>query len=463
MMRFYSLLLLFLTPLAGAMAQQGEDFIDSALPDGWNNGDCFDQTMPPEDEWWQNFEDPVLDSLILYASENSYSVLGAIENIRKARAAWNIARGKMLPTFDMGIGWQRAKTSGNIASTMYTEAWEGQFNAALSMQWQADVFGSIYMRSKAQKMLFMATEEEYRAVMVTLVANVATTYFSLCQSVEQLKVLRENVKSQREIMEIVISRYNSGLASKLDVAQSRSVYYSTMAEIPAMQATIDGYRNKMAVLLGIYPQDLAGWPGEECSLPSYMEPIGVGVPAMLLRCRPDIRVAEKQVEANAAQLGATRRDWFPEVLLTGSIGFSSGEMKHLFRSKSLTWEIAPTIKWNIFSGGERLNATREARAALDQSIISFNSTLLTAVQEVESAMSQYKSSVEQIVSLREAVNQNEETLTLSLELYKQGLTEYQNVLDAQRTLLTYQGYLVQAQGGSLIYLVQLYEALGGGW
>ncbi|MBR5829423.1 MAG: TolC family protein, partial [Bacteroidaceae bacterium] len=141
----------------------------------------------------------------------------------------------------------------------------------------------------------------------------------------------------------------------------------------------------------------------------------------------------------------------------------SGEMKHLFRSKSLTWEIAPTIKWNIFSGGERLNATREARAALDQSIISFNSTLLTAVQEVESAMSQYKSSVEQIVSLREAVNQNEETLTLSLELYKQGLTEYQNVLDAQRTLLTYQGYLVQAQGGSLIYLVQLYEALGGGW
>ena len=462
-MRFYSLLLLFLTPFAGAVAQQGEVFIDSALPDGWNNGDCFDQTMPPDDEWWQNFEDPVLDSLILYASENSYSVLGAMENIRKARAAWNIARGKMLPTFDIGMGWQRAKTSGNIASTMYTEAWEGQFNAALSMQWQADVFGSINMRSKAQKMLFMATEEEFRAVMVTLVANVATTYFSLCQSVEQLKVLRENVKSQHEIMEIVISRYNSGLASKLDVAQSRSVYYSTMAEIPAMQATIDGYRNKMAVLLGIYPQDLAGWPGEECSLPSYMEPIGVGVPAMLLRRRPDIRVAEKQVEANAAQLGATRRDWFPEVLLTGSIGFSSGEMKHLFRSKSLTWEIAPTIKWNIFSGGERLNATREARAALDQSIISFNSTLLTAVQEVESAMSQYKSSVEQIVSLREAVNQNEETLTLSLELYKQGLTEYQNVLDAQRTLLTYQGYLVQAQGGSLIYLVQLYEALGGGW
>lgn len=463
MTKFYFSLLIILAPVAGVLAQQEEELVDGPLPQVWNNGEYFDQTMPPDDGWWQKFGDPVLDSLIVFASENNYSVLGAMENIRKARAAWKSARGKMLPSFDLSLGWQRAKTSGNIAQTMYTEAWEGQFSTAVSMQWQADVFGSIYMRSKAQKMLFMATEEEYKAVMVTLVANVATTYFSLCQSMAQMQVLRENVESQKEIMDIVTSRYNSGLASKLDVAQSRSVYHSTMAQIPAMQATIEGYRNKIAVLLGVYPQELAGWPDGNCTLPAYIEPVEVGVPAMLLRRRPDIRAAERQVEANAAMLGATRRDWFPQVLLNGSIGFASGEMKHLFRSKSLTWEIAPTIRWNIFSGGERLNANREARAALDQSILSFNSTLLTAVQEVENAMSQYKSSIEQIVSLREAVNQNEETLTLSLELYKQGLSEYQNVLDAQRTLLTYQGYLVQAQGGALIYLVQLYEALGGGW
>ena len=138
-------------------------------------------------------------------------------------------------------------------------------------------------------------------------------------------------------------------------------------------------------------------------------------------------------------------------------------MKSLFRSKSLTWEIAPTIKWNIFSGNDRVNATREARAALDGSILDFNEKMLTAMQEVESAMSEYENSITQIVTLREAVNQNQETLSLSLELYKQGLTPFQNVLDAQRTLLSYQNYLVQASGGSLIYLVKLYEALGGGW
>lgn len=463
MKRFYFLLLLFLAAVQQATAQQGEDYINIELPAEWNYNEYVEQVLPVDDQWWRNFEDPVLDSLIVAASENNYSVLGAMENIRKARAAWLEARGRMLPTFDFSFGWQRAKTSGNIASTMYNETWEGEFSTGVSMQWQADVFGTIYMRSKAQKMLFMATEEEYSAVMVTLIANVASTYFSLRQSLAQMQVIRWNVESQREIMNIVESRYESGLASKLDVAQSRSVYYSTMAQIPAMQATIESYRNAMAVLLGVYPQELVGWLSEGYALPVYTEIIGTGMPAQLILRRPDLRAAEKQVEANAALLGATKRDWFPKVLLTGSIGFASHDLKHLPRSKSLTWEIAPSITWNIFSGGERVNATRQARAELDRSITSYNSALLNAVQEVENAISQYSSSLKQIEVLREAMNQNRETLTLSLELYKQGLTEYQNVLDAQRSLLTCQDYLVQAHGSSLIYLVQIYEALGGGW
>lgn len=447
----------------GYAAPQGAATIASPQPDSWSKGELFYQTLPVDDEWWCNFNDPVLDSLITVACGNNYSVLAAMENIRKARAAWRSAQSNLMPQFDLGLGWQRAKTSGNIASTMYNEAWEEQFSAAVSMQWQADVFGAIYLRSKAQKQLFMATEEEYNAVMVSLIANVATTYFSLRQSLAQMQVLRWNAESQREVLNITIARYDSGLASKLDVSQARSVYQSTLAQIPTMQANIDGYRNTMAVLLGTFPQELDGWLQEGYALPSYTAPIGVGIPAQLLLRRPDLRAAERQVEANAALLGATRRDWFPQLLVSGSFGFASGEMKSLFRSRSLTWEIAPTIKWNIFSGNDRVNATREARAALDASILSFNGKMLTALQEVESAMSQYENSITQITALREAVNQNRETLNLSLELYKQGLTPFQNVLDAQRSLLTYQNYLVQALGGSLIDLVQLYEALGGGW
>ena len=473
MVRF-SFLLLFTLALADSAVEQQNDrqadytaqsgtFIEKPLPDKWNDGEYFNQTLPVDDKWWLNFNDPVLDSLISVACNSNYSALAAMENIRKAHAAWRSAQSNLMPQFDLGIGWQRAKTSGNIASTMYREAWEGQFGTTVSMQWQADVFGAIYMRSKAQKQLFMATEEEYNAVMVSLVANVATTYFSLRQSLAQMQVLRWNAESQHEVLNITTARYDSGLASKLDVSQARSVYQSTLAQIPSMQATIDGYRNTMAVLLGTFPQELDGWLQEGYALPSYVAPIGVGIPAELLLRRPDLRAAERQVEANAALLGATRRDWFPQLLVSGSIGFASGEMKSLFRSRSLTWEIAPTIKWNIFSGNDRVNATREARAALDGSILTFNGKMLTALQEVESAMSQYENSITQINALREAVNQNRETLTLSLELYKQGLAPFQNVLDAQRSLLTYQNYLVQALGGSLIYLVQLYEALGGGW
>lgn len=473
MVRFSFLLLFTLAIADSTVAQQNDrqadytaqsgTYIEKPLPYEWNDGEYFNQTLPVDDEWWRNFNDPVLDSLISVACNSNYSVLAAMENIKKARAAWRSSQGNLMPTFDLGIGWQRAKTSGNIASTMYNEAWEGQFSTAVSMQWQADVFGTIYMRSKAQKQLFMATEEEYNAVMVSLIANVATTYFSLRQSLAQMQVLRWNAESQHEVLNITIARYDSGLASKLDVSQARSVYQSTLAQIPSMQASIDSYRNTMAVLLGTFPQELDGWLQEGYALPSYVAPIGVGIPAELLRRRPDLRAAERQVEANAALLGATKRDWFPQLLINGSIGFQSGEMKTLFRSRSLSWEIAPTIKWNIFGGGDRVNATREARAALDTSILTFNEKMLTALQEVESAMSHYENSITQITALREAVNQNRETLNLSLELYKQGLTPFQNVLDAQRSLLTYQNYLVQALGGSLIYLVQLYEALGGGW
>ena len=463
MQKSFTITLVCAIAAMGTAAQDGEGYLRTSLPQEWAaDGEFFEQSMPADDLWWRNFGDTTLDSLINIAVTRNFQVLGAIENIKRAKAQWRQAQGNLYPTVDLSAGWQRAKSSGNTAQTLYRESWDGYFSGGASVSWQVDIFGSIYMRAKAQKRLFQATEEEYRAVMTTLCAGVATNWFSLRESLARLEVLRSNVESQKEIMNIVTSRYNSGLASKLDVAQSRSVYYNTRAQIPAMQATIDGYRNTLATLLGCYPSQLTALTAPT-TLPSYIEPLALGVPGNLLRRRPDIRQAEKEIEAYAAALGASKRDWLPSFYLTGSIGYAADKPKELPHSRSLTWEIAPTIKWNIFNGGKSTNATREARAALEQSIISFNSNVLTAMQEVETAMSNYKNSITEIVSIKEAVNQSSETLTLSLELYKQGLAQFQSVLDAQRTLLNYQDSLVQAQGASLIYLVQLYEALGGGW
>ena len=215
--------------------------------------------------------------------------------------------------------------------------------------------------------------------------------------------------------------------------------------------------------MGSYPQEFYEFQDGTVALPQIVDPIAVGVPAMLLRRRPDIRAAERQIEANALLLGASKRDWLPTFYINGSIGFSSTHIEKLPRESSMTWQIAPSLTWNIFDGGRSSNATREARAALDQSIAQFNATVLKAMQEVENAISGYRNCIKQIVALRQTVNQNEETLRLSVDLYKQGLTTFQNVLDAQRTLLSYRNSLVQAQGASILSLIQLYTALGGGW
>ena len=213
----------------------------------------------------------------------------------------------------------------------------------------------------------------------------------------------------------------------------------------------------------VVPNDIRPILEKPSKLPDYMEPIGIGVPADLLLRRPDIRQAERQVNAQAATLGASQSDWLPQVFLKGSIGYSSHDLKDLTKRNSMTFEIAPSISWTLFSGTKLVNATRLARAQLDESIHQFNQTVLTAVQETDNAMNSYRNSIQQIVAMREVCNQGEETLKLSLDLYKQGLTPFQNVLDALRSLLTYENQLVQAQGSSLLHLIALYQVLGGGY
>ena len=299
--------------------------------------------------------------------------------------------------------------------------------------------------------------------MVSLCAEVASAYFNLREAQQELGVLQRNAFSQKAVVEITEVRYNTGLVSKLDVAQAKSVYYSTLASIPSVESGIIQYTNALAVLLGLYPQDVVSSLENSRPLPDYIEPVEVGVPGQLLLRRPDVRAAERQVNAQAALLGASKSDWLPSFFLNGSLGYASHDMKDLTKRSSMTWSIAPSISWTIFNGGQRLNAVKLQRAQLDETINRFNNTVLTAVQEVDNAMSSYRNSIKQIVACREMVNQGKEAFKLSLDLYKQGLSPFQNVLDAQRSLLSYENALVQAQGYSLICLVQMYQALGGGW
>jgi NodT family efflux transporter outer membrane factor (OMF) lipoprotein len=447
----------------GVNAQQTEKIQFASLPENWLENDAlFQQVLPVDDQWWMVFEDATLDSLISLAVERNPSVLMAINRMDMAKANLGIARSAFYPTIDLNAGWTRQQSSGNMG-TGNPQGWNSNFQTSLDMSWQVDVFGNIRMKAKAQKENYAATREEYNAAMVSLCAQVAQTYFNLREMQQELDVLKRNAMSQEAVVKITEVRYNTGLVAKLDVAQAKSVYYSTLASIPSTESSIAQYMNTLAVLLGLYPQEVVETLSAPLPLPDYIEPVGVGMPAQLLLRRPDVRAAERQVNAQASLLGAAKTDWFPSFFLNGSLGYSSQDLRDFTRKKSMTWSISPSVKWTIFNGGERVNNIRLQRAQLDETINQFNNTVLTAVQEVENAMNAYKNSIKQIVACREMVNQGKEAFDLSLDLYKQGLSPFQNVLDAQRSLLTYENSLVKAKGYSLICLVQMYQALGGGW
>jgi len=453
------LCLLFPLTLFG---QTEHKYLDHALPEAWQETDSnFQQTLPVEDNWWRNFNDPVLDSLIDVAVKQNYSVQMAADRIAMAKANLRSEQGSYAPTFGLSAGWNHQQTSGNTGSLPQTTTQYA--DAALSMSWEIDVFGSIRNRVKAQKENFAASKEEYNAVMVSLCAQVATAYINLREMQQEMQVVMQNCLSQQAVVEITKKRYETGLVSKLDVAQAQSVYYSTKASLPSLEAGIIQYTNSLAILMGLYPQDIKYLMDAPRPLPDYIETVGIGIPANLLLRRPDIRAAERQVNAQAASLGASKSDWWPQVFVKGSIGFASHDIDKIANHNSLTYEIAPAISWNFFQGGKLAQATRLAKAQLDETVRQFNQTVLTSVQEVDNAMSAYKNSIKQIVALREVVNQGQQTLDLSLDLYKQGLTPFQNVLDAQRSLLSYENQLTQAKGSSLLYLIKLYQALGGGW
>ena len=454
-------MLLFL-PL-GMYAQEVQKYLERPLPDGWQEKDTlFQQVLPVDDQWWKVFEDATLDSLISLAMEQNPSVLMAINRIDQAKAQWRISQSEFYPSLTFNGGWTRQQTSGNLG-TGSPQAWTGYYSASVQMSWQLDVFGVIREKAKAQKELYAASKEEYNATMVSLCAEVASAYFNLREVQQELDVLRRNAVSQEAVVKITESRYKTGLVSKLDVAQAKSVYYSTLASIPTTEANVIQYLNTLAVLLGLYPQDVTDALSDTKPLPDYMEPVGVGVPGELLLRRPDVRGAERQVNAQAALLGASKRDWLPEFFLNGSFGYASDDLKDVGKKGSMTWSIAPSMTWNLFNGGRNLQEERLQRAQLDESINQFNQTVLTAVQEVDNAMSAYKNSIKQIVACKEMLYQGKEAFDLSLDLYKQGLTPFQNVLDAQRSMLTYENTLVKAKGYSLVCLVQMYQALGGGW
>ncbi|WP_294142682.1 efflux transporter outer membrane subunit [uncultured Sanguibacteroides sp.] len=425
-----------------------------------NENSNLQQPLPSQDEWWKLFKDPILDSLIIKAVNKNYDVRIAIRKIEMAKSKLRVDRSPYYPSIDLTVNYAPEKSS---LSADKKNIIERNGTATLNLNWELDIFGRIRKESSSQKEFYLAAQEDYRGVMVSMAAQLSAAYINLRTAQKQLQVTRENLESQKKVMELTISKFDVGLVSQLDVAQSKSLYLQTKASIPGIESSINEEINLISVLIGEHSSLLREELLKAKPIPVNPRKAALGIPANLIRQRPDVRSAERTIDGLAAAVGASRADWWPKFLLTGFFGYSSEQFENFTDRDNMIWQIAPTMKWTIFSGRNLVEAEKTAQLQLEEEINNYNQTLLTAIQEVDNAMVTYNKSLQQISAMKEAFQQSKLTLELAINLYKSGLTNYQNVLSSQVSLLNYENSLIQAQSMSLRNLIQLYQALGGGW
>lgn len=452
--------------LLTSVAAYGRDDLSTladSLPEQWLYEPEKTQAFPADDPWWHLFGDTLLDSLISEGERANFNLLQAGRRIAIARQSVAKARAAFWPSLSASAGWNRIRQSGDENVRGGNAVTVDYFSAGIDMQWEIDVFGRVRKNVEMQQASYRASRADYASVSVSVCAQIATSYIKLRTLQRQLEVTLEHVEEQRKVMKITEARFDTGLASMLDVSQARTVYYSTLASISALRTSVAATVNALAVLTGAMPGGMAQRLEASASLPEADMLVPSSVPSDLLRRRPDVVAAEEQLAVSAAAVGVAKKDFLPVLSLDGSIGTSAHRLDDMMTRRSFTYTIAPTLSWTIFDGFARRAAVASAKEQMLASIDAYNLTLLTAVQEVDDALISYTNAVAYEQSLLKVTEAAQKAADLALDRYKQGLDAFINVAQAQITMLQYNNEAVEARGESLTALVNLYKALGGGW
>ncbi len=438
-------------------------WLRDSLPDSWEYVSQYSQKLPTEDDWWKTFGDRNLDSLISMAERENFNAGAAVSRIEMARKTLDAAKSAYFPTIDLSASWTKGQNSGATSKAVTPPSGYDYFSLGASAQWEIDIFGKITQNIKVSKASYEATRAEYDGLMVSLAANVAKAYITLRSAQRELEVAKSHLAEQEKVLAIVEARFKAGIASKLEVTQSKTVVATTKASIPSLEAMIESSINSLALLTARYPSDIHDWLSSTSAEMQIIYGAQLGVPADLLRRRPDIIEAEAVLARNAAQLGVAKKEFLPTLSITGSIATQAHDASNLFGKNSLYWEIRPSLDWTLFDGLARNYKTAEARSQLEAAVYSYNYTVMNAVIEVQNATTTYKSSISTYDLMANAVEESKESLSLAVELYKKGLTPFSNVVDAQIRYLENQDSQIAARKNALSAVVSLYQALGGGW
>lgn len=409
--------------------------------------------------WWANFNDPTLDSLINLGQNNNLNLAQAMKNIEMARQNIREAKSSYYPQLTLGIGWDRARTSAFTTSQKTASMTQSYLSAGINMNWEIDLFGKISAKVKEAKGAYKATREEYDWMCVTIAAEIATYYMDLRTLQAEYQVTSDHIQQQEKVLKITEARYEAGLASKLDVAQAKTVFYSTQASLCTLQTQIITDINAIAVLTATYPQQMQELLSPVAPQPQAEWTLDVTIDPEMLRNRPDVVEAEYMIEEYAAALGYEKKQWLPSLSLSASVGTEAWHLKDMFKSDSFVYSVAPQLSWTIFDGLQRDASIASAREQLMASVDNYNLTLLTAVQEVENALTTYTQAVKYEQEITIVLENAQLAYTLALDRYRQGLDAFINVSDALITLLQYANEIVVARGNVLSSLVTLQKSL----
>jgi NodT family efflux transporter outer membrane factor (OMF) lipoprotein len=448
----------------------GPDYVPPTypMPGAWSESLEGGLAAEPADlqEWWLTFEDPGLNSLIERALAGNLDLKGAVARIREARAQRGFVASDRFPTIDAAGSYSRDRASenvdrgfGNNIEVSDTDLFSFGFDAS----WELDIFGRVRRSVEAANANLDAAGEDYRDVLVTLLSEVALNYVEVRSFQTRLEIAEANVRVQEDTLKLTQARFNAGLTSGLDVAQAEANLDTTRSAIPTLQIGLKQAMNRLGVLLGQNPGSLSAELSKPMPIPVTPTEVAIGIPADLLRRRPDIRRAERELAAQTARIGVATADLYPRFSLLGSIGLEASDFGSLFELGSRAYSVGPSFQWNIFDAGRIRSNIVIQDARQEQALIRYESAVLTALEDVENALVAYAREQVRRQSLLKAVDASQRAVKLAETLYIQGLSDFQNVLDAQRSLFNLQDQLAESEGAVTSNLISLYKALGGGW
>jgi NodT family efflux transporter outer membrane factor (OMF) lipoprotein len=427
-------------------------------------------TSANDQTWWKSFNDPVLNQLIDRAYLENLNIRIAGVRVLEARAQLGIATGNIYPQNQQLTGsLSKVHLSERASQAAFSKIFDyAQTQLGLTASWEIDFWGKFRRAIESADAGFQAAVADYNNALVSLTADVAHAYITIRTLEKRLSIARQNVDTQKESLNIAKIRYNGGTTSERDVEQARTVLANTQASIPTLEIGLRQQHNALSVLLGAAPGRISDLLAETAQIPAPPAQVAVGIPAELLRRRPDVRHAEWQAAAQSASIGVTKAALYPALSLTGTFGLLSSDvgsfaLGDVFLWKSRTANFGPALQWNIFNYGQITNQVRVQDARLQGLLISYQNTVLSAQREVEDNLVAFLRSQDRAQSLGESTAAAQRSLNLATLQYRQGITDFTTVLTAQQALLSEQDSLANTLGDISNNLVGVYRALGGGW